>query len=194
MNINIIMSRALLGIAGIAQTSKSAVSWVFKPAGCATSSILPTWKSAIQQVWKPALRHPGGLRSTATHSSSTKSGRRWNAALRENDSRSLGAVNKPSRLSMNPPSRAFTLIELIGVLAVIAILAAILVPSLVRKMDVLAGQQESAILKSYSDALQQSIMRNRYIPAHTNWVSVVATELGMDVAKVTTNTRNQPRI
>src|SRR6266540_2609307 len=61
------------------------------------------------------------------------------------------------------PERAFSLIELIGVLAVIAILAAALVPALIRQMDKIAGDQESAALKSFSDALQQSIMRTRYI-------------------------------
>src|SRR5437879_66407 len=42
-------------VAPVAQTSKSAVSRVSKPAGGTTFHSLPTWKSAIQQVWKPAL-------------------------------------------------------------------------------------------------------------------------------------------
>src|SRR5437870_3920295 len=89
--------------------------------------------------------------------------------------------------------RSFSLIELIGVVAVIAILAAAMVPALIRQMDKIAGDQESAALKSFSDALQQSIMRNRYIPTYTNWASTVATELGVDVSNVTTNARRQPR-
>jgi len=40
----------------VAQTSKSAVSRVSKPAAGTTADVLPTWKSAIQQVWKPALQ------------------------------------------------------------------------------------------------------------------------------------------
>src|SRR5881394_3978393 len=59
---------------------------------------------------------------------------------------------------------AFSLIELIGVLAVTAILAAVMVPALIRQMDRIAGEQENVALKSVSDALQQSILRNRYIP------------------------------
>src|SRR5439155_851822 len=90
--------------------------------------------------------------------------------------------------------RAFSLIEMIGVLAVIAILAAALATSFVRQMDKTAGDDESASLKSFGDALQQSIMRNRYIPSDTDWVSVVATELGVDTAAVTTNPRRQPRL
>src|SRR5438477_1564208 len=62
---------------------------------------------------------------------------------------------------------AFSLIELIGVLAVMAILAGALVPALIRQMDKVAGDQESAALKSFGDALQQSIMRNRSIPTDT---------------------------
>ena len=42
--------------ATVAQTSKSAVSRVSKPASRTTSYTLPIWKSAMQQVWKPALR------------------------------------------------------------------------------------------------------------------------------------------
>src|SRR6266498_2241621 len=89
--------------------------------------------------------------------------------------------------------RAFSLIELIAVLAATAIMAAALVPALVRHMDRIAGERESAALKSFADALQQSIRRNRYIPNHTDWATNVAAELGVDVANVTTSPRNQPR-
>src|SRR2546428_8872166 len=72
--------------------------------------------------------------------------------------------------------RAFSLIEFIGVLAVIAILAAVMVPALIRQMDKIAGEQESAALNSLSDALQQSILRNRYIPSERDWATNISTE------------------
>src|SRR5262245_52872169 len=89
--------------------------------------------------------------------------------------------------------RGVTLIELIGVLTVLAIFACALVPVLIRQMDKIAGDQESASLKSISEALQQSILRNRYIPNDANWVSTVATELGVNASNVATNGRKQPR-
>src|SRR6266536_5864481 len=95
--------------------------------------------------------------------------------------------------SRQKPYRAFSLIEMIGVLAVIAILAATLAPSFVRQMDKTAGDQESAALKSFDDALQSSIMRSRYIPSATDWASRVATELGVDTTAVTDSPRRQPR-
>jgi len=92
------------------------------------------------------------------------------------------------------PQRAMTLIEMIGALAVLAILAAVLVPAFVRQMDKVASEQEDASLKSLGDALQQSILRNRSVPSYTNWASVVAGEQGVDVLDVLTNPRHQPRV
>jgi prepilin-type N-terminal cleavage/methylation domain-containing protein len=89
--------------------------------------------------------------------------------------------------------RAFSLIEMIGVLAVIAILATALAPAFVRQMDKSASDQESAALKSFGDALQSSIMRNRYIPSATTWATTVSTELGVDTTAVTDSPRRQPR-
>jgi len=108
----------------------------------------------------------------------------------------LSCVPGPSRPRSSP--RAFTLIELIGVLAVIALLAAALVPVVIRQMDRIAGEQESAALKSLGNALQQSIMRVRssgqhYIPGIPDWVATIAAELGANVSDVTINGRQQPR-
>ena len=89
---------------------------------------------------------------------------------------------------------AFTMIEMIGVLVVIALLAAILLPHLIRQMDQIAGNRESAYLQSLSGAFQQSILRNRSISGNTNWPSIVATELGVDISNVTTNSRKQMRV
>ncbi len=89
---------------------------------------------------------------------------------------------------------SFSLLELIGVLAAIALLSTALAPALVRQMDRIASDQESAALKSFSHALQQSIRRNRSVPSHTNWVSTVALELGAEAANVATNGRQQPRL
>src|SRR5437867_1267594 len=104
-----------------------------------------------------------------------------------------------TELTIPPPRagrsrRGLTLIELIGALVVLAILASFLAPALIRQMDKIAGDQESASLKSFGDALQQRILRNRYIPTYTNMASTVATELGVDIVNVTTNPRQQPRL
>jgi len=88
---------------------------------------------------------------------------------------------------------AFSLIEIIGVLAVVAILALILAPVLIRQMDRIAGERESANLKSIGDALVQSIMRNRYIPYDVDWATNAAKELGVNFSDVKTNGRKQTR-
>ena len=99
-----------------------------------------------------------------------------------------------SSFAIRRSHRSFSLIELVCVLAVIGILAGMLVPALIRQLDKIAGDQESAALKSFSDALQRSIMRNRYIPTYTTWASTVAIELGADASTVSTNARRQPRV
>ncbi len=116
------------------------------------------------------------------------------AAGRKRDAESLGApCSEPAPARSALRASAFSLLETIGVLAVLAILAAVLLPALIRQMDKVAGDQESAALKSFGDALQQNIMRTRYIPSDADWALSVAAELGLNVSNVTTNARRQPR-
>jgi type II secretory pathway pseudopilin PulG len=97
------------------------------------------------------------------------------------------------RIQRHRPSQGLTLIEFIGVLAILAIFAAILIPSTVRQLDQVAGDQEAATLKSLSDAFHRGVIRHRYIPSQADWANFVATELGVTAQSVTTNGRKQPR-
>ncbi len=89
--------------------------------------------------------------------------------------------------------RAFTLIEMVAVLTIIAILAAVIIPSALKRLDQIAGDNESAHLKLLSDALQASVLRSHAIPTYTNWAVQVASELGRVLSDVQTNERFQPR-
>src|SRR5512133_298890 len=89
---------------------------------------------------------------------------------------------------------ALTLIELIGVLAVMALLAGLLVPVSLRHLDRVASRHEMAMLKSFGDALQARILRTKSMPTHTNWAHAVAAQTGIDLADVTTNIRRRARI
>ena len=83
---------------------------------------------------------------------------------------------------------------MIGVLAVLAILASVLLPALIREADKLAANTESANLQAYTDALQQSIERYRYIPGTRDWATNIASQLGASAMLVSTNARHQARI
>jgi prepilin-type N-terminal cleavage/methylation domain-containing protein len=87
----------------------------------------------------------------------------------------------------------WTLIESIAVMAVLAILAAVLVPSIIRRVDRAAWTAETANLNAIGDALTQSIVRNKSIPTFTNWASAVAGQMSLPVSAITTNVRRYAR-
>jgi type II secretory pathway pseudopilin PulG len=85
---------------------------------------------------------------------------------------------------------AFSLIEVIGVLSVLAIGALIVVSATTKSVDVSVSKQESTTLQTFAIALQNSILRNRYIPGSADWYQIVATEMGISASNVLYNTRN----
>ncbi len=103
------------------------------------------------------------------------------APTRRPDWRARPAVGRPRGAA------GFTLIEIIGVLAVVTILATVVFATTIKQMSLAADQQESTNLVRFATALQNSITRNRYIPGATDWASAIATELGADAGTVLTN-------
>lgn len=87
-----------------------------------------------------------------------------------------------------------TLVEMIGVLAVIAVLAGVLVPVALRLLDRIALDREIANLQALGDAFQKAVMRARSIPDQTGWHLFLSTNAGMDVLSITTNFRNRQRV
>jgi prepilin-type N-terminal cleavage/methylation domain-containing protein len=106
---------------------------------------------------------------------------------------------KPSASSRRGAAadQGLTLIEMIGVLAVIGILAGVVLTALTKQTDKVVADQESALLKAFGDGFQRAVLRRSLIPGPfpgpTNWASTIATEIAFDVSEVTTNSRHQQR-
>src|SRR5882672_4424742 len=106
----------------------------------------------------------------------------------------LQAFEKFSRARREVLCRAFTAIELVGVLTVIALLAAAVFPTVIRRIDQAAWTKETADLNTIADAYTQCILRNKTIPNLTNWASSVASQLSLPVSAVTNTPRGIPRV
>src|SRR6516225_7556477 len=92
--------------------------------------------------------------------------------------------------------RGLTLIEMIGVLAIIAVTASIVLPALIRQTDKAVADLENVSLQSFGTAFQNNVMRTRRIPGlvGNDWATNIAAELGLNLADVTSNVRRQPRL
>ncbi len=85
---------------------------------------------------------------------------------------------------------------MIGVLAIVAVAASIVLPALIRRTDKVVADLESANLQSFGTAFQNNVARTRRIPglAGNDWATNIALELGLNIADVTNNVRRQPRL
>jgi len=90
-----------------------------------------------------------------------------------------------------PFSGAYTLIEIIGVLAILTIIVSILAPYLFKRVTEAHINQETKLLALYEKAFKDNVMRNRRIPDQNGWASVVADELGISVYDSTNVFKNK---
>jgi len=87
----------------------------------------------------------------------------------------------------------FSMIEMVGVLAVIAILAATLIPTVIRRVDQGTLTREIADLQTMSDAFTQYVVRNKTVPDQNNLASDIGNQLSLPVSAITTNSRRFAR-
>lgn len=97
-----------------------------------------------------------------------------------------------------PPGRAarggFSLIEVIGVLSIVAILVAVVGQSVLQNLNRSAREAEDQNMANIANALQASILRTKSVPSAANWVQVVSSELGLPPNKVSTTAAGTTRV
>lgn len=90
-------------------------------------------------------------------------------------------------------SLGFSLVEMVGVLAVIAILATAVVPPVMKQMDDAARTKEMADQSAMAAALKSHVLRAKSIPDATTWAAVISDEAMMPMAAITNTPRGYAR-
>ncbi|MGE0388176.1 MAG: type II secretion system protein [Gammaproteobacteria bacterium] len=89
--------------------------------------------------------------------------------------------------------RGFTLIEMIGVLAILASIAAVMTPAVVRSVDDAFADAERRTLATLAAGLRASVERNQSVPAASGWVAAIAAQVGAAPAQIARNERGRLR-
>jgi prepilin-type N-terminal cleavage/methylation domain-containing protein len=100
------------------------------------------------------------------------------------------AYSQPRRQS----TRGFSLIEMIGVLAIVAILATAMAPVFVKRVDRDVWNQEVSDLNVISNALLMQILRSNNIPSETSWTALLTNWLTRPASLVSMNSRGNARL
>jgi type II secretory pathway pseudopilin PulG len=89
--------------------------------------------------------------------------------------------------------QAFTLVQLIGVLSVIAILASVIAPTVIKRVDQAARDAEETSMAAMSESLMQYSLNSRTITSASNFPVVVASYLNVKTNTILTNKRGLAR-
>ncbi len=84
---------------------------------------------------------------------------------------------------------AFTLIEMIGVLAIMAILASVVVPNVLRSMDRAAVNAEATTLAALGEQTKLYLRVNGVAPTAANWTTAIGTLADIAPVDIATNKR-----
>ncbi len=82
------------------------------------------------------------------------------------------------------PRAGFTLIEMIGVVAIMAIAAAVLAPNLARRISRANGEKEDQTLVTLAESLVRSVRTTQTIPGANSWTTNIAAQTGLSANDV----------
>lgn len=102
-------------------------------------------------------------------------------------------MKRAAPLSHVRPAAAFTLIEMIGVLAIMAILASVLVPNVLRSLDRAAVDAEAKTLAALGDQVKLYAKINGAPPQLATWQTDLGTLADLAVVDILTNRRGNQR-
>ena len=86
-------------------------------------------------------------------------------------------------------NNGFSLIEMIGVLAIMAILAGAIVPNALKSIDRAAVRSEKSNLENLADSLKLYLKTNGNIPTPANWATTLATLNDLNATDISQNDR-----
>ena len=86
------------------------------------------------------------------------------------------------------------MLQFLAVLAIVAILATLLLPSFIRQADRSAWEFEVSALESFAESLPRQAIRTRQIPAVAEFPQTIAASLDQSAWQVRTNGRYLPRV
>ncbi|MCP5523366.1 MAG: hypothetical protein H7A46_17665 [Verrucomicrobiales bacterium] len=89
---------------------------------------------------------------------------------------------------------AFSLMELVAVMAILTLLSVVVVPVLIQVFDRMARTAEEERMTRLIEGLKGHVLRNRNIPFTNNLAAAIGTEIGLDPDAVLTNARGLRRV